>query len=286
MRYLFLITFFLTTLVAFNVELSSPQLANGQTIVAEFSKQKGIDYKTISVDKKRFPVFTHPQKENKQYALIPMSYYQQPVSKKIIINYAENGLERSKEMFIKVQDGKYKKEEITVNSSKVNPKSKEVKERISQEYNEAMRIYTTLTPKNYLDSKFILPLDSFITSDFGKARTYNGSLKGYHSGTDFRAEVGTSIIASNRGKVVLVKDRFYSGGTVLIDHGQGIYTCYFHMSAFSVVEGNIVEKGQKIGLSGQSGRVTGPHLHFAVRINGVQVDPLQFIELMNKNIFI
>jgi len=284
MRYLFLITFFLTTLVAFNVELSSPQLANGQTIVAEFSKQKGIDYKTISVDKKRFPVFSHPQKQDKFYALIPMSYYQKPTSKKITIIYVQNGVKKSKEMFIKVKDGQYKKEEITVSSSKVNPKSKEVKARISKEYNEAMRIYTTLTPQNYLDSEFILPLDSFITSDFGKARTYNGSLKGYHSGTDFRAQVGTAIVASNRGKVVLVKDRFYSGGTVLIDHGQGIYTCYFHMSDFAVKEGEKVKKGQVIGLSGQSGRVTGPHLHFAVRINGVQVDPLQFIELMNKNI--
>jgi len=187
-------------------------------------------------------------------------------------------------MFLKIEDGKYKKEEITVSASKVNPKSKEVQERISKEYKEAMKIYGTVTSKSYIDSEFIMPLDSFITSDFGKARVYNGSLKGYHSGTDFRAQVGTELIASNDGVIALVKKRFYSGGTVLIDHGQGIYTCYFHMSDFAVKEGEKVKKGQVIGLSGQSGRVTGPHLHFAVRINGVQVDPLQFIELMNKNI--
>ncbi len=148
-----------------------------------------------------------------------------------------------------------------------------------------MKIYGTVTKESYINSKFILPLDSFITSDFGKARVYNGSLKGYHSGTDFRAIVGTPLIASYDGVVALVKDRFYSGGTVLINHGQGIYTCYFHMSAFDVKKDEKVKKGQVIGLSGVSGRVTGPHLHFAVRINAVQVDPLQFIELMNKNIF-
>jgi murein DD-endopeptidase MepM/ murein hydrolase activator NlpD len=201
------------------------------------------------------------------------------------INYKDKNSEKSKIMFLHVEDGKYKKEEIHVGKSKVNPKAKAVKERISKEYSEAMKIYSTVTPKSYISSKFILPLSTFITSDFGKARVYNGSLKGYHSGTDFRAKVGTPLVASNDGVVALVKDRFYSGGTVLINHGQGIYTCYFHMSKFDVEKNQRVKKGQRIGYSGQSGRVTGPHLHFAVRINSVQVDPLQFVELMNKNIF-
>ncbi|MBU1927583.1 M23 family metallopeptidase, partial [bacterium] len=121
-------------------------------------------------------------------------------------------------------------------------------------------------------------------SDFGKARIYNDSLKGYHSGTDYRADVGTPIIASNDGVVALVEERFYSGGTVLVDHGQGIYTCYFHMSKFNVKKGQKIKKAQLLGLSGASGRVTGPHLHFAVRINKVQVDPLQFIELINNKL--
>ncbi|MDQ7067213.1 MAG: M23 family metallopeptidase [Sulfurimonas sp.] len=85
-------------------------------------------------------------------------------------------------------------------------------------------------------------------------------------------------------RVALVKNRFYSGGTVLLDHGEGIYTCYFHMSAFKVKEGEMVKQGEVLGLSGQSGRVTGPHLHFSARINGVQVDPLQLISLLNKNL--
>jgi len=129
-----------------------------------------------------------------------------------------------------------------------------------------------------------MPMNSKITSEFGNARVFNGSLKSYHSGTDFRAKVGTPIKSVNDGKVVLVKDRFYSGGSVIVDHGEGVYTCYYHMSKFDVKKGDMVKKGQQLGLSGVSGRVTGPHLHFSARVSGVQVDPLQFINLVNKEL--
>lgn len=285
MKYILIITLFYSLLSAFNINMSDSTVSNGRTTFIEFNKEKEVKYESVKVGKKSFKVFPNPLDATKLYALIPVSYYEKPSNKKIVLNYTQNKTSNSKLFFLKVKDGKYKKEEIQVSKSKVNPQAKEVKERISKEYSEAMKIYGTVTPESYISSKFILPLDSFITSDFGKARVYNGSLKGYHSGTDFRAKVGTPIVASNDGVVTLVKDRFYSGGTVLINHGQGIYTCYFHMSKFDVKPNDKVKKGQILGLSGVSGRVTGPHLHFAVRINAVQVDPLQFIELMNKNIF-
>ena len=96
--------------------------------------------------------------------------------------------------------------------------------------------------------------------------------------------MGTPLIACNDGVVVLAKDRFYSGGSVIIDHGQGIYSCYYHMSKFGVKKGSEVKRGDILGLSGDTGRVTGPHLHFSFRVGGEQVDPLQFIDLINKNL--
>ena len=284
MKYFLIINLLLSSLFAFSPTISDSTTSNGRTTLIEFKKESGVKYQDIKHGKKRFKIFQHPLDDTKLYALVPMSYYQKLSNEKIKISYKENKKIYSKFIFLKVEDGKYKKEEITVSKSKVNPQGSKTKKRISKEYAEAMNVYGTVTPKSYINSQFILPLESFITSDFGKARVYNGSLKGYHSGTDFRAKVGTPIIASNDGVVALVKDRFYSGGTVLIDHGQGIYTCYFHMSAFDVKVKQSVKKGQVIGLSGQSGRVTGPHLHFAVRINAVQVDPLQFIELMNTKL--
>jgi len=271
-------------LFAFNVDVHSHLIPNGQTALLEFSKIEGIVYKDVEVEKKHFNIIENPLKSNKLYALIPFGYYEKLENKKIKINYLENNKNQHEDILLKVIDGKYKKEAIKVSSSKVNPTKKDVKNRISREYKEAMHIYYRITEHNYLMKPFILPLKSKITSPFGKARIYNGTLKGYHSGTDFRAKIGTPILAANGGKVVLVKTRFYSGGTVLLDHGNGIYTCYFHMSKFNVKVGEVVQRGEILGLSGDSGRVTGPHLHFSARINGVQVDPLQLISLMNENI--
>jgi len=285
MKFVLLTISLCSFLFAFNVSLSDSNVSNGKTTLLEFKKEKGVEYEKITFGKKTFKIFNHPLDKNKMYSLVPVSYYQKPSAKKIKIHYKNKKIKASKFLFLRIEDAKYEREKISVKKSKVNPKAKETKERISKEYGEAMRIYSTVTSKSQINSKFLLPMESFITSAFGKARIYNETLKGYHSGTDFRARVGTPIVSSNDGVVALVKDRFYSGGTVLIDHGHGIYTCYFHMCSFTVEAKQKVKKGQIIGLSGQSGRVTGPHLHFAVRINGVQVDPLQFIELMNKKIF-
>lgn len=284
MKLLLSLSFIVINIFALQIKDFESEVVNGKTAIITLEKQQGIEYKNILVDKKKFPIINSPKDSDCCFALVPVSYYEKVASKELYINYLENKKEKETLLFLDVQKGIYAHEELHVDNSKVNPKSKKVQKRIEKEYNEAMKIYNTVTPKLYISESFELPLDSNITSDFGKARVYNGSLKGYHSGTDFRAKTGTQIKASNDGKVVLVADRFYSGGTVVVDHGYGIYTCYFHMSKFDVKEGARVKKGDVLGLSGQSGRVTGPHLHFAVRVNGVQVDPLQLIAILNKNI--
>ncbi len=285
MRFLLLFLFSISVTCAFNIDIKDASTINGKTVLLEFTKEKDYVYKEVLFSKERFEIFDNPVDATKQYVLLPVSYYQKPTrTLEIKLHYLHNSKEQAKIFFLNVEDGKYKKETIEVNASKVNPKSKKVKKRISKEYNEAMKIYRYVSKESYIKSPFIMPIESKITSDFGKARVYNGSLNGYHSGTDFRAKVGTPIVAANDGKVVLVQERFYSGGTIIIDHGEGIYTCYFHMSKFDVKENDMVKKGMSLGLSGASGRVTGPHLHFAVRVHGVQVDPMQLIALLNNNI--
>ena len=130
-----------------------------------------------------------------------------------------------------------------------------------------------------------MPLHSKITSAFGNRRVFNNILKSYHSGTDFRAKKGTPIIASNSGRVVLAKNRFFAGNSIIIDHGQGIYSGYYHLSRFAVKKGDFVQKGEVIGYAGATGRVTGPHLHFTFHVNGNCVDPLHFVKLANENLF-
>ena len=285
MKVILFLIFIFSHIIAFEYSLSSSITSNARTVYIEFIKDSSISFDTVIVDKKEYKIFEHPRDKTKMYALIPTSYYQKPTTKKLQVLYEKNRLKKIQTLFLKVEDAKYAKEKIVVQKSKVNPTSKKVKQRTAKEYAEAMKIYNRVTPKSYLTSKFIVPMKSKITSDFGKARVYNNTLNGYHSGTDFRAKIGTPIIASNDGVVVLAKDRFYSGNSIIIDHGRGVYTCYYHLSKFKVKKGEMVKKSQIIGLSGDTGRITGPHLHFSARVGGLQVDPLQMISLLNRNLF-
>ena len=285
MKYITILLLLISSLYAFNFDISNSTITNGRTAIIVFDKEKSVQYDKLVVDKRSYRVFNHPLNSQKMYALLPVSYYKKPTTQKVEVVYRKDDEKLSKILFFKIKDGEYKKETIEVQKSKVNPKSEEVKKRTAKEYAQAMKIYGTTTPKNYVSSEYIVPMDSKITSSFGKARIYNSTLNGYHSGTDFRAKVGTPIVSTNSGKVVLARDRFYAGNSVIIDHGQGIYSCYYHLSEFSVKEGDIVSKAQVIGLSGDTGRITGPHLHFSFRVGGLQVDPLQLIALLNENLY-
>ncbi|MDA7818410.1 M23 family metallopeptidase [Sulfurimonas sp.] len=284
MKLLVLLSLLTCSLFSFNINISSSTISNGRTALIEFDKELHVEYDKLVVGKKKYKIFDNPKDTKKAYVLLPVSYYETPKNtKKVSLIYKENNIQKTKSLFFKIEDGQYKKETIKVQNSKVKLNKKD-KQRASKEYAQAMKIYGTTTKESYITKPFIVPLSSKITSDFGKARVYNDTLKGYHSGTDFRAKVGTPLVSCNDGVVVLAQDRFYSGGSVIVDHGQGIYSCYYHMSKFDVKQGDSVKRGDLLGLSGDTGRVTGPHLHFSFRVGGEQVDPLQLIELLNKNL--
>ena len=126
---------------------------------------------------------------------------------------------------------------------------------------------------------FRLPRDSRITSTFGAARVYNGEVRSRHLGTDFAGAVGTPVLAAGRGVVAMVADFYLAGKAVYVDHGQGMVTAYFHLSRADVTAGDTVTAGQRIGAVGQSGRVTGPHLHWVARFGTIAVDPMSLLPL-------
>ncbi len=123
------------------------------------------------------------------------------------------------------------------------------------------------------------PRESVITSAFGIPRIFNGAVRSRHYGVDFAGQWGAPVHAANRGAVALVADLYYSGTTVLIDHGAGLVTGYFHLSRVLVVPGDTVERGQLLGRVGASGRVTRPHLHWFAAYGGVTVDPFDLLKL-------
>jgi murein DD-endopeptidase MepM/ murein hydrolase activator NlpD len=131
------------------------------------------------------------------------------------------------------------------------------------------------------DGPFQFPSDYYtksFPSVFGTRRNYNGTgYKLYHTGLDFYGGVGTPILAPAPGKVVFTGPLTVRGNTTIIDHGWGVFTMYFHQSEFEVKAGDVVETGQEIGKVGGTGRVTGPHLHWEVRVGGVPVDPMEWV---------
>lgn len=120
---------------------------------------------------------------------------------------------------------------------------------------------------------FQRPVPGVVTSAFGLRRVFNGQPRNPHTGLDLQAGMGETVLAANRGKVILTGDFYFNGKSVFIDHGQGVISMYFHLSRVDVAEGQQVERGGRVGLAGASGRATGPHLHFGMKILGQTVDP-------------
>jgi hypothetical protein len=152
-------------------------------------------------------------------------------------------------------------------------------ERVREESKKMREIFSVSHGQPFWRGEWIRPVHGRIVSPFGCRTVINDLERSPHSGVDLRAAEGTTIKAANRGRVVLVGDYFFGGLSVVIDHGGGIHSMYFHLSEVSVRAGEMVEKGDLLGLSGSSGRATGPHLHFGIRLNGERVNPLGLIEL-------
>lgn len=126
------------------------------------------------------------------------------------------------------------------------------------------------------------PVPQPTNSAFGTRSIFNGQPRGAHGGADFLSPAGTPIKAPNAGRVVLAKSLYYSGGTVIIDHGLGVFSFLCHMSKINAAVGDMVEPGTIVGLVGATGRVTGAHLHYTLRVGNARVDPLALFALLGK----
>ncbi|GAB4229587.1 MAG: M23 family metallopeptidase [Acidobacteriota bacterium] len=153
----------------------------------------------------------------------------------------------------------------------------EVMERIRREQELTRRIFQTVNPEKLWEGPFLRPVPGEVISTFGKRSIVNGQPRSPHSGTDFRAAAGTPIRAPNAGRVVLGQELYFSGNTVILDHGGGLYSYFAHLSEIMVQVGDNLKPGEILGRVGATGRVTGPHLHWSVRLAGARVDPLSLL---------
>ena len=132
-------------------------------------------------------------------------------------------------------------------------------------------------------SNFLEPVNGKRTGIFGSVRIMNGKPRNPHNGEDIGAPMGTEVVATNDGVVRLTVDHIFSGRGVFVDHGMGFYSMYFHLSEILVQDGDLVKAGQIIGKVGATGRATGPHLHWGVKLNGARVNPYSLLDLPLKN---
>jgi murein DD-endopeptidase MepM/ murein hydrolase activator NlpD len=145
--------------------------------------------------------------------------------------------------------------------------------RVRREQKLLADVWEASAPGRLWEGSFVRPATGPSGSPFGLRRFFNGEPRSPHAGIDIKAPTGAPVFASNRGRVALVDDLFFTGKTIVLDHGLGVFTLYVHLSETKVAAGRIAEKGETIGLVGATGRVTGPHLHFATRVGGVRIDP-------------
>ncbi len=154
-------------------------------------------------------------------------------------------------------------------------------EKIRAEFAHLMSIVGRVTPERHWSGRFELPVQAPVTSDFGTKRSYNnGPVRSYHEGIDYDAAEGDPVLAANDGVVALAEPLVVRGNAIVIDHGWGVYSGYYHLSEIGVEVGQAVSQGEVIGKVGSTGLVTGPHLHWEIRVGGVPVNPRQWTQQM------
>jgi murein DD-endopeptidase MepM/ murein hydrolase activator NlpD len=174
--------------------------------------------------------------------------------------------------------GNFRTGPVNVPENFVEPDA-ESQKKIAKDQVLKERAFSHSIPTPQWSGDFVAPVQAKPTDSFGMTHIFNEELTSTHRGTDFPVAEGSPVVVSNSGTVVLAGEMFYEGNCVIVDHGQRLFTIYMHMSKIDVKVGEKLAKGDRLGLSGQTGRATGPHLHMGVRWNGAYLDPTKLLAL-------
>jgi len=211
-------------------------------------------------------------------ALAGADLEQEPGSSELRVRATIRGRSVSLAKQIEVQAAQFGTGEVNVAEDYVNPTPEEQRQ-IARDELLKKHAFARLTPRPLWNGNFVAPIEAKSTPSFGETHLMNEEKTSRHLGTDFPAKEGTPVFASNAGVVVLAAKLFYEGNCIVIDHGDRLFTVYMHLEKMEVRRGEKVRKHAEIGLSGRTGRVTGPHLHLEVVWNQSHLDPLQLLAL-------
>jgi murein DD-endopeptidase MepM/ murein hydrolase activator NlpD len=223
--------------------------------------------------------FSFDQKSKTWYGIAGVSLETAPGKYVLALNgESAGGKQVSWEKSVAVGKGKYRQIAINVPKQFTEP-SPEQQQEIKDDQTLKHDAFAKTGAGREWSGDFVPPVKAQISDIFGTARTFNGKTQSTHQGLDYGVPSGTPVDALNRGNVILARPLFFEGNCVMLDHGQGLMTIYMHLSKIEVKEGDQVDRGQEIALSGGSGRATGPHLHVAVRWQGIYLDPATLLKL-------
>jgi murein DD-endopeptidase MepM/ murein hydrolase activator NlpD len=264
------------------VSFSSQSLKQGEVLLINV-KTSSTAIHMVSGTMFNKPVHFYGNSKGNYTALIGIDMDTKPDRYKVTLLIEDKkGKKTRKSYRIRVKPANFGTQELTLPLDKVTLDEETLK-KVEIEKEKIGKVWDIFTEDHLWDGNFIPPVAGEMSGDFGLRRVINGEQKSPHTGIDVDATEGAPVQASNNGMIVFTDDQFFSGKTLVIDHGLGLFTMYFHLSEILVTESKIVEKGELIAKVGKTGRATGPHLHWGVRLNGARVNPASLLNLsINK----
>lgn len=272
------------------LKLSAPSSSQGSLLLLEIRSRKPLAEVSAEWNSKSVPFWqvhhaspdtSEVASADQRQAILGVDLEKAPGTYPLLVHVqATGGKPASCTIQIPVRAGKFAIERLQVGKEFVEPSPEQI-QRANEERDKLRAIFDQVTPEKLWDGDFRVPLDGVTTGgNFGKRRVLNGQPGSPHSGVDFPAVMGTPIHAPQNGRVALAQELFFSGNTVVVDHGLGIYTFYGHLSEINVKVGDALQSGQVLGKVGATGRVTGPHLHWGLTVERARVNPLQLVKVL------
>ena len=273
-----------------NLKLSAPSSNQGSLLLLEIRSRKPLTEVSAEWNSKSVPFWqvhnaspdtSKVASADLRQAILGVDLEKAPGTYPLLVHVqATGGKPTSCTIQIPVRAGKFATERLQVGKEFLEPSPEQI-QRANEERDKLRAIFDQVTPEKLWDGDFRVPLDGVTAGgNFGKRRVLNGQPGSPHSGVDFPALTGTPIHAAQGGRVALAQELFFSGNTVVVDHGLGIYTFYGHLSEIDVKPGDELQSGQVLGKVGATGRVTGPHLHWGLTIERARVNPLQLVKVL------
>jgi murein DD-endopeptidase MepM/ murein hydrolase activator NlpD len=266
------------------LRLSAPQASQGTLLLMELKSTKPLAEVQGEWGERTAPLWHEGADETQRRGLLSVDLEKAPGDYELkLTGQTASGERISCSVMVGVRKGQFATEKLQVEQQFVEPSPEQVK-RANEERQRLRDIFDRVTPERLWDGPFRIPLDGVRTgSNFGKRRILNGNPGSPHSGVDLPGATGTPVHAAQRGRVALAEELFFSGNTVVVDHGLGIYTLYAHLSEIDVKAGDDLETGAVLGKVGATGRVTGPHLHWGLTVERARVNPLLLVKLLGSS---